>query len=187
MQLLPEIEASDCVLFIDAINTGSAPGTIAVVERAELPRYFERKLSPHQVDLREVLAICELRGTLPRVTVAFGAQPQTHRDVHRASARHSQARVDAVADLVAERLQRPGARRPAPPAGRRVAAARRCTSSASRSRSAGWRRRGRRAGRLAELVTVGVEVGDDAGVEPESLAFCLETLLAQPPFGRHGR
>lgn len=103
MQLLPEIEASDCVLFIDAINTGSAPGTIAVVERAELPRYFERKLSPHQVDLREVLAICELRGTLPRVTVAFGAQPQIiEMSTELSGALH--ARVDAVADLVAERL-----------------------------------------------------------------------------------
>jgi Zn finger protein HypA/HybF involved in hydrogenase expression len=29
-----------------------------------------------------------------------------------------------------------------------------------------------------------VEVGDDAGVEPESLAFCLEAVLATPPF--HG-
>lgn len=30
---------------------------------------------------------------------------------------------------------------------------------------------------------VAVEVGDDAGVEPESLTFCLEVLLTQPPFG----
>ena len=75
MQLLPEIEASDCVLFIDAINTGSAPGTIAVVERAELPRYFERKLSPHQVDMRDALAVAELRGCLPDDIVAIGVQP----------------------------------------------------------------------------------------------------------------
>jgi len=32
------------------------------------------------------------------------------------------------------------------------------------------------------LVAVGVEVGTDAGVEPGSLAFCLEALLAEPPF-----
>jgi len=32
------------------------------------------------------------------------------------------------------------------------------------------------------VVTVGVEVGEDAGVELSSLAFCLETLLSQPPF-----
>lgn len=32
------------------------------------------------------------------------------------------------------------------------------------------------------LVALGVTVGDDAGVEPENLAFCLEALLAEPPF-----
>ncbi|HEV2292173.1 MAG TPA: hypothetical protein VGR60_10100 [Gemmatimonadales bacterium] len=35
-----------------------------------------------------------------------------------------------------------------------------------------------------ELLAVGIEVGDDAGVEPGNLAFWLETLLQEPPFGR---
>lgn len=33
-----------------------------------------------------------------------------------------------------------------------------------------------------KLVALGVTVGDQAGVEPENLAFCLEALLAEPPF-----
>lgn len=33
------------------------------------------------------------------------------------------------------------------------------------------------------LVTVGVEIGDDAGLEIGNLEFCLEALLSQPPFG----
>jgi len=33
-----------------------------------------------------------------------------------------------------------------------------------------------------QLITVGVEVGDQAGVEPENLVFCLEALLGAPPF-----
>jgi len=37
---------------------------------------------------------------------------------------------------------------------------------------------------LGGVVAVGVDVGDDAGVEPESLAFCLEAVLATSPF--HG-
>ena len=37
---------------------------------------------------------------------------------------------------------------------------------------------------LARVTAVGVEVGEDAGVEPESLEFCLEALLSRPPFGR---
>ncbi len=32
------------------------------------------------------------------------------------------------------------------------------------------------------VVAVGLEVGDDAGVEVSSLEFCLESLLSTPPF-----
>jgi Zn finger protein HypA/HybF involved in hydrogenase expression len=37
---------------------------------------------------------------------------------------------------------------------------------------------------LPRVTAVGVEVGDDAGIEPENLSFCLEALLGAPPFGR---
>jgi Zn finger protein HypA/HybF involved in hydrogenase expression len=37
---------------------------------------------------------------------------------------------------------------------------------------------------LPRVVEVGVRVGDDAGVEPDSLEFCLEALLSHPPFGQ---
>lgn len=33
-----------------------------------------------------------------------------------------------------------------------------------------------------QLITVAVEVGDRAGVEPANLAFCLEAVFATPPF-----
>lgn len=39
-------------------------------------------------------------------------------------------------------------------------------------------------GSVGNVITVGVDVGDDAGVEPENLAFCLEAVLATPPFRR---
>ena len=35
---------------------------------------------------------------------------------------------------------------------------------------------------LARVVEVGIEVGDDAGVEPDNLEFCLEALFSRPPF-----
>jgi len=34
----------------------------------------------------------------------------------------------------------------------------------------------------AAVVAVGVDVGDDAGVEPANLEFCLDALLREPPF-----
>ncbi len=35
----------------------------------------------------------------------------------------------------------------------------------------------------ARLRVVGLEVGDDCGLEPDNLSFCLDALLTQPPFG----
>lgn len=37
---------------------------------------------------------------------------------------------------------------------------------------------------LADVLEVAVEVGEEAGVERDNLAFCLEALLGSPPFGR---
>jgi len=33
------------------------------------------------------------------------------------------------------------------------------------------------------LRVIGLVVGDDAGLEPANLEFCLDALLSQPPFG----
>ena len=38
-------------------------------------------------------------------------------------------------------------------------------------------------GESPQLRQVGVIVGDDAGLEPANLSFCLDALLSQPPFG----
>lgn len=38
--------------------------------------------------------------------------------------------------------------------------------------------------RLADVVEIGLDVGDDSGVEVSNLEFCLESLLTNPPFGR---
>lgn len=38
----------------------------------------------------------------------------------------------------------------------------------------------------AGLVEVGVVVGSGSNVDPDSLAFCLETMLSEPPFA-HAR
>ena len=35
---------------------------------------------------------------------------------------------------------------------------------------------------LPRITAVGIVVGEDAGVERDSLAFCLQALLSAPPF-----
>ena len=76
LNLLPIIEDAGRVLLIDAIDVGAPPGTETVIPRERLPRYLATKISPHQVDLCDVLALAELRGTLPEQTTAVGLQPE---------------------------------------------------------------------------------------------------------------
>ena len=107
MNLLPLIEDARRVLLLDAIDVGAAPGTLVELERDEIPRLFARKLSPHEVDLREVLALAELRGTLPEETAALGVQP---RDVELSTELTAEvaAQVDALLERVIARLRKAG-------------------------------------------------------------------------------
>ena len=109
MRLLPLIETARRVLVLDAINVGQDPGAIVVLERADLPRYFSHKLSPHQIDLREVLALAELRGTLPPDVAALGAQPAQVELMAELSPILAR-RVEAIAELAVARLERWGHR-----------------------------------------------------------------------------
>ena len=77
MSLLPLIEDAERLVLLDAIAAGATPGEVVVLERDRLPIYLTRKLSPHQVDLRDVLAVAKWRGKLPAETVAIGVQPQS--------------------------------------------------------------------------------------------------------------
>jgi hydrogenase maturation protease len=75
IRLLPLLDGAERVLFLDAVDRGAEPGTPFVLRGAELPRALCLKLSPHQIDLREVLALASLRGSTPTELVAVGAQP----------------------------------------------------------------------------------------------------------------
>lgn len=76
MQLLPLIEEADRLIVVDAVKAGRRPGTFVRLERDEIPRYLRNKISPHQIDLSEVFAVAELRGTFPPHAVALGIEPE---------------------------------------------------------------------------------------------------------------
>lgn len=97
MNLLPLIEDTGRMVLLDAIRTGQPPGTLVTLGRDELPRYFALKLSPHQIDLKEVLALAELRGTLPGEMVALGIEPF---DVDTMAASLSEAMEGRIGRLV---------------------------------------------------------------------------------------
>lgn len=76
MRLLPHIEDAERLIVVDAVKAGREPGTFVRLEREEIPRYLRNKISPHQIDLSEVFAVAELRGTFPAEAVALGIEPE---------------------------------------------------------------------------------------------------------------
>jgi hydrogenase maturation protease len=77
LALLPEVERAGSLLLLDAVHSGAAAGTVYVLDAADIPRFLSEKVSPHQVDVRELLALAELRGALPARLALVGVQPAT--------------------------------------------------------------------------------------------------------------
>ena len=107
MNLLPVIEDASELILIDAIDAGVPPGTFVRLEHDRLPRYLATKISPHQVDLRDVLALAELRGTLPQDTVALGVQPASV-EMRSSLSEIVRAAVPDLAEQVVQELARRG-------------------------------------------------------------------------------
>ncbi len=76
LAFLPRLETAARVLVLDAVRGGTAPGTAIVLRGDEVPRRLAVRLSPHQIDFSEVLALAELRGRRPAELVVLGIEPE---------------------------------------------------------------------------------------------------------------
>lgn len=104
MNLLPQLETAERVLFVDAIKTGAIPGTLQRIEGEQLPRQLGLKISPHQMDLQDLVAVSSIRGTFPTDAVAIGVEPECVETRTGLSASVS-ARLDDVLDAVVAQLR----------------------------------------------------------------------------------
>ncbi len=77
MELLEDLEGVDLLIVLDAVFANRAPGSFIRLSGDEVPVFFRRMLSPHQVGLSEVLASLDLLGRAPREVVVLGVQPLT--------------------------------------------------------------------------------------------------------------
>jgi hydrogenase maturation protease len=104
LELLPMVEDAARLLVLDAIRAGGRPGDLVTLDRDQLPRHLAVKLSPHQIDLREVLALADLRGRLPAEIVALGLEPGQMELGEPLSAAVA-AGIGRLVDAVRERLE----------------------------------------------------------------------------------
>lgn len=78
LTLIPYLEGREAVFIVDAIDRGGRPGEIFHIEGDGIDDvYNSRKLSAHQIGLREILALSKLQNILPERVCLFGIQPQS--------------------------------------------------------------------------------------------------------------
>jgi len=75
LELLAYLAGVTHLLVADAVETGGLAGTLRRLEGDEIRATLTRKISMHQVDLLDTLALGRLQGSLPATVVVWGMQP----------------------------------------------------------------------------------------------------------------
>jgi len=73
--LMGVVSDCDVLIVVDAVQNQNPPGTLYRLEGEQVPRRVLAKQSMHQLDLPEVLALCEAIDVFPQVVV-LGVEPQ---------------------------------------------------------------------------------------------------------------
>jgi len=108
MDLLDQLAGRECVVLVDAVKTGAAPGTLVRLADDALPAFFRTKVSPHQLGLCDLLAMLALRGEAPRELVLHGMVPFSL-GTHLGLSPQAAARMPELVERIAAELRRLGA------------------------------------------------------------------------------
>ena len=76
LDLLPQIAAAGAVLFVDAADSGSAPGAVAAIPADALRRTRPGSVGP-RAGVAGLLATARLAGVLPPGVALVGVQPES--------------------------------------------------------------------------------------------------------------
>ncbi len=105
LYLLPYITEARRLIVFDAIDYGLPPGTLKLVEDAEVPRFMgAKKMSLHQTGFQEVLASADLLGKLPHNMLLIGVQPVELEDYGGSLRPEVLARVEEALRIATARL-----------------------------------------------------------------------------------
>lgn len=107
MDLLDVVAGRDHLIIVDAVNTGSPPGTLVRLRDADIPAAFRTKSSPHQLGLQDVLALLRLLETAPRHVTVIGVQPASL-DLSLELSPIVAGRLDEMVEMVLAELARLG-------------------------------------------------------------------------------
>ncbi len=75
LDLLPYLEGIQRLIIVDAVEIGQSAGTVIQLAGDQVPVALETKLSPHQMGMKDLLAVARLMGHLPDEIMLIGVQP----------------------------------------------------------------------------------------------------------------
>lgn len=77
MGLLDDISGRECLIVLDAVQTGDPPGAQVRLSGDDVPVYFGLRVTPHQLGLADVLATLALSGDSPSTVTVLGLVPES--------------------------------------------------------------------------------------------------------------
>jgi hydrogenase maturation protease len=77
IELLQYIQGKDHLILLDVVKSGNPPGTIIRLEGEDVPALFQKKISPHQLGISDLLATALLIDKMPKRVVLFGIEPKS--------------------------------------------------------------------------------------------------------------
>jgi hydrogenase maturation protease len=101
LDLLSYLEEAERLLILDAILTDGPAGTVMRASNDELAAFLGIHTSPHEIALADLLAVMDLRGTMPQEIIVVGMQPETIAlgwELSEAVKTHLEALADAAAN-----------------------------------------------------------------------------------------
>lgn len=77
LDLLPFFQTHDRIVLVDAVDFGKEPGSVMIVEDADIPSVLNPKLSVHHIGLSDILLAAQLVRERPIKVSLIGIQPES--------------------------------------------------------------------------------------------------------------
>lgn len=102
MELMEVMANRDHLIVADAVLAEHPPGSVVVLHDEEIPAFFTRKVSPHQLGLADVLMALRLTEEFPHRLTLVGVVPESLEPGIRLTTVVNQAIEPALAQILTE-------------------------------------------------------------------------------------
>lgn len=104
MDLLNPLSNNSQVIIADAVKTGAPPCTLVRLADEEIPKFFQTKISPHQLGLSDLLALLTVQGEAPEMITIIGMVPESLR-THVGLTDGVNAKMDQMVEMLVDELR----------------------------------------------------------------------------------